>query len=325
VMAADVVSLYWINGAFVSPEGLSGLTQPIVWRLSDVWPFTGCCHYPGGCPRFEQQCGHCPQVRCPSANDASHRLWQRKKTAWQNLDMTVVAPSRWMASLAKRSSLFSDRHVEVIPTGVDLDRFRPINKLEARAKFGIPADKKVVAFGAVNPQGDARKGFSELRLALEMLAASPAASNVLAIVFGSDDPLPTLPVQALSLGRLRDDDSLSAAYSAADVVVVPSLEDNLPNVALEAIACGTPVAGFDIGGMPDIVLQGRSGRLAPSRDAAALGRMLSELLVNDALLNQMRNDARRHAMEHFSLTGQARTYLNLYDELSKNRRNTRIS
>lgn len=315
VQAADVVSLFWINGAFISPDGLVGLTQPIVWRLSDVWPFTGGCHYPGSCDHFEQQCGHCPQLRNPSAQDISHQLWLRKAKAWQDLDITIAAPSEWIASLARRSSLFSHRRVEVIPTGIDLACYRPLDRNEARGRLGIPVDKKVLVFGAMSPADDIRKGFKELCGVLEVLAKGPLASRLLAVVFGSHGDLPTLPVPALSLGRLENDESLAMAYSCADMVVVPSLEDNLPNVALEAIACGTPVAGFDVCGMPDIVRDGWNGILTPQRDAAMLGHAIAKVLSNDSLLSQMRINARLHAEARFSIENQARAYLNLYTEL----------
>lgn len=325
VQAADVVSLFWVNGAFISPEGLVGLTRPIVWRLSDVWPFTGGCHYPGSCTRFEQQCGHCPQLRSPSLHDASHQLWRRKVRAWQNLDITIAAPSQWIASLARRSSLFSKRRVDVIPTGIDLTRYRPLDRNKARGHLGIPVDKKVLVFGAMSPEDDIRKGYKELCATLEVLASGPLAGRLLAVVFGSQGDLPAFPVPAISLGRLDDDESLAMAYSCADMAVVPSLEDNLPNVALEAMACGTPVAGFDVCGMSDIVRDGWNGILVPQCDATILGRAIADVLTNNSLLSRMGINARLHAEARFSVEDQARAYLNLYNELADNRRPPRPS
>lgn len=315
IHVADVVSLFWINGAFVGPEGLIGIARPVVWRLSDVWPFTGGCHYPGDCDHFEQECGSCPQLRCPSGNDASRQLWRRKVAAWRELDITIAAPSQWMASLALRSSLFSDRRVEVIRTGVDLKAFRPLDSRDARARMGIPADKKVIVFGALSPKDDVRKGFNELHAALKVVASGPLADRVLAVVFGSREQLPALPVPAMSLGRLDEDATLAAAYSCADLAVVPSLQDNLPNVALEAIACGVPVAGFDVGGMSDIVRDGWNGVLAPRYDAVALGRAINAVLINESLRAQMGIHARQCAERHFSLDDQALAYLSLYNEI----------
>lgn len=316
VREADVVATYWINGAYIAPESLAAINKPLVWRLSDVWPFTGGCHYPGTCERFESQCGDCPQLRQPGPEDATNRLWLRKQHAWRALDLTVVAPSNWMAGLARRSSLFADRRVEVIPTGVDLERYRPGDRSAARARWGLPQDRLLILFGAMSPTDDVRKGYRELRQALDVVARSPLASRVLAVVFGNEAPLSEdLPVPAVSLGRLQGDDALMAAYNCADLVVVPSLEDNLPNVALEALACGAPVAAFDVCGMPDIVVNGWNGRLAALGEPDGLGRALVDLLSDLERLAVMRANARQHAVGRYSLRGQAQSYLHLYKQL----------
>lgn len=317
VRAADVVSLYWINGGFVSPESMARIGKSLVWRLSDVWPFTGGCHYPGACNHFEAQCGGCPQLRQPRLEDAAKRLWLRKQDSWRDIDLTVVAPSNWMAGLARRSSLFASRRVEVIPTGVDLDRYCPGDRRAARARWGLPQDRLLVLFGAMNWSEDLRKGYRELHQALEVLAMSPLASRVLAVVFGSDNPLPPglLPMPAVSLGRLEADEALAAAYNCADVVVVPSLEDNLPNVALEAIACGAPVVAFDVCGMPDIVVDGKNGRLVSRVDPIGMGKALVEILSNSERLVSMRLSSRQLAQQRFSLDSQAKAYLGLYDQI----------
>ncbi len=322
VREADVVALYWINGAYISPESLAAINKPLVWRLSDVWPFTGGCHYPGTCERFQSQCGECPQLRQPGPEDAAHHLWLRKKDAWRALDLTVVAPSNWMASLARRSSLFADRRVEVIPTGVDLERYCPGDRAAARARWGLPQDRLLILFGAMSPTEDKRKGYWELRQALEVVAQSPLATRIQVVVFGSDQLLPAdlLPIPVVSLGRLHGDEALSAAYNCADVVVVPSLEDNLPNVALEAIACGAPVVAFDVCGMPDIALDGWNGRLVAKGDSASLGRAILEILSDGQLLSAMRSNARNHSEKNFSLSGQARSYLRLYDQVLREHR-----
>jgi glycosyltransferase involved in cell wall biosynthesis len=320
VRAADIVSLYWINGAFIAPEGLTGLRQPVVWRLSDAWPFTGACHYPGDCVRFESQCGQCPQLKRPSVRDVSNQVWCRKSDAWKNLDLTIAAPSEWMAQLARRSALFSQRPIVTIPTGIDLKIYRPMDQAEARALLGIPADRRVIVFGALSPADDIRKGFNEMRIALQMVAGSNVSDKVMAVVFGSQEPLPALPLPAISLGRLYTDASLVAAYSCADVALIPSLEDNLPNVALESIACGVPVAAFDVCGMPEIVRDGWNGILAPRLEAAALGSAVAHLLADEARLKFMRLNARSHAEARFSITNQARAYFDLYDQLIDGRR-----
>ena len=316
VREADIVGTYWINGAFISPESLAAINKPLVWRLSDVWPFTGGCHYPGSCERFQSQCGDCPKLRQPGPEDAANRLWLRKQHAWRALDLTVVAPSNWMAGLARCSSLFVDRRVEVIPTGVDLELYRPGDRSAARARWGLSQDRLLILFGAMSPTDDMRKGYRELRRALEFVAQSPLASRIQAVVFGGNAPLPPdlFPIPAVSLGLLDGDEALAAAYNCADLVVVPSLEDNLPNVALEAIACGTPVVAFDLCGMPDIVTDGWNGRLVPKVDPVGLGHVLVEMLSDSEKLLTMRLNARQCAQRRFSLKDQAKAYLALYEQ-----------
>lgn len=324
VRQADIVATYWTNGAFMRPEGLAGLRQPIVWRLSDTWPFTGGCHYPGHCKGFEEHCGGCPQLASPGETDCSASLVRRKISAWKDIDLTIVAPSRWMAKLARASTLFSGRRIEVIPTGVDLSLYCPGDREAARKRWNIPQDRLVILFGAVSPLDDKRKGYGELLDALKIIACKPQGKRIMAVIFGSDSPLPSgLPIDAISIGRLHDDQSLIDAYNSADLVVVPSLEDNLPNVGLEAIACGTPVAAFDVCGMPDIVCDGWNGCLVPADQAGELGEMIAKVLDDPQGLLEMRSNARQHAEERFSLEEQAGAYIRLYEDLILQQRKRR--
>lgn len=313
ITAADVITLYWINGAFITPEKLAGLKQPIVWRLSDVWPFTGGCHYPGSCERFTAQCRLCPQLAQPGEQDISRRLFERKQKLWKNIDLTIAAPSEWIAGLARKSALFSERRIEVIPTGVDTDIYRPFDRAAARARFGIQQDKTVILFGAMDTS-DPRKGFAQLHDALAQLAQGALAPRLLAVVFGDTPTNATLPIPSMFLGRLSDDEALAAAYSCADMVVVPSLEDNLPNVALEAIACGAPVVGFNVCGMPEIVQHGVNGMLADAPYSTLLAAAMERLLATPEP-QQFAVNARAHAVTRFSQKQHAQAYLALYREL----------
>lgn len=318
VLSADVIVLYWVNGGFLAPESLALLRKPLVWRLSDVWPLTGGCHYPGECERYSVNCGQCPQLRIPSEWDASRRLWLRKYKAWLSLDLTIAAPSNWMANLARKSSLFGERRIEVVPTGIDLSVYCLHDKSAARQRFNIPQDQLVIAFGALDSIGDSRKGYEQLNAVLLRIAASPLASRVLALIFGRWQlPDESLPITSQFLGRLDHDQDLAEAYSAADIVIVPSLEDNLPNVALEAIACGLPVCGFDVGGMSDIVRNGWNGVLAPRLDNTKLADGIITILSDDSRRKKMAENARKHAEQHFSLDKQAKSYSNLLSELTE--------
>ncbi len=317
VRAADVISLYWINGGFVPPEALALIGKPLLWRLSDVWPFTGGCHYPGSCERHAQYCGNCPQLRSPSEHDISRKLWQRKFDAWRKIDLTVVAPSAWMGQLARQSSLFRERRIEIVPTGVDISVFRPQDKVTLRSRLEIRQDRLVIAFGALDPDGDRRKGYAELNAALGRMARSSLAPRMLALIFGRDQlPGEQLPIPARFLGRLDRDEELAAAYASADIVAVPSTEDNLPNVALEAIACGVPVCGFCMGGMPEIVIHGLNGYLASPFDSNQLADNMLAILTDSNLRQKMAVNSRSRALRHFSLDIQAKAFAKLANEIA---------
>jgi glycosyltransferase involved in cell wall biosynthesis len=316
IVEADVVALYWVNGAFMSPEDIKRIKQPLIWRLSDVWPFTGGCHYPSKCENFEQQCGHCPQLKSPSEKDATWNLWKRKFDSYKGLDLTIVAPSNWMAGLVKRSSLFVDFHIEVIPTGVDLEVYRPMDTVSARLHFQLPLDCKIILFGAMGPEDDRRKGYQELLIALKTVADSSLSENIVAVLFGSNSDLNiNLPVTSVSVGRLDNDSDLAKLYSCADIVAVPSLEDNLPNIALEALACGVPVVGFNVCGMPDIVKNGYNGRLVDVDNPEELGNAMIDILSSSKALSKMNKNAREYAELHFDLKNQALAFKGLYNKL----------
>lgn len=324
---ADLVQLHWVSAGFLKPETLLSLKRPIVWRLSDQWAFTGGCHYSGTCVRYEQQCGICPQLESSKEHDLSFRAWERKQKVYSQLDLTVVSPSNWLAGLARKSSLFGQVPVRVIHNGIDTEVFRPIEKSTARALLRLPQDRPLIAFGAVHAVDDARKGFRELQTALGLLAAdlttkSGGGKTTVGalpelLVFGSSRAPAgvTLPLPTHFLGRLHDDLTIALAYSAADVFVAPSLEENFSSTVLESVACGTPVAAFDLGGMPDLVQHQENGWLAAAVDPQDLARGIGWILEEPARRAALGQTARARALERFSLERQCGRYRELYNEL----------
>ena len=166
----DVVHLHWINYGFVRIETLARIGRPLLWTLHDMWPFTGGCHYAGACGRYQAGCGDCPQLDSASAVDLSSRTMRRKRLAWSGRDLTVIAPSRWLAGLAGRSALFAASRVEVIPNCLDTVRFCPGSKAAARAALGLPQDRRLVLFVALDADAEPRKGFDQLEAALGRLS-----------------------------------------------------------------------------------------------------------------------------------------------------------
>ena len=155
---------------FLAPGQLRALKgKPVVWRLSDTWPFTGGCHYPGDCRRYEERCGRCPQLGSRHDRDVTRQGWSARARAYADLDLTVAAPSRWIADCAGASSLFARRPIEVIPTGVDTGLFRPMDRAAARSTLGLPPDRDLILFDAPGATDDPRKGYAQLLAALRAL------------------------------------------------------------------------------------------------------------------------------------------------------------
>ena len=314
VQAADVVLLRWINGGFLRPEDFKEIKKPLIWVLSDVWPFTGGCHYPANCDRFERECGHCPILRRSYENDWSKRLWQRKQKAWEGLDLTIVGPSRWICDLAGRSSLFHDRRIEHIPTGVNVDVFKPRPKEQVRNELGIPFGRKVVAFGAGNV-GEKRKGIHFLKESLGIIA-NKNIRGIHLLMFGQgSEAIKGLPFPSTSVGQIDDDNRLSVVYSAADCFVAPSLEENMANTCLEAMSCGVPLVAFDVGGMPDLIEHKKTGYLSRPTDGSSLAEGICWVLHTDQPSNQLSFTARHKAEQKFSLRNQALRFLQLIKQL----------
>jgi len=312
---ADIIHLHWITKAFLGIADIPRLNAPLVWTLHDMWPMTGGCHYDLGCGRYTDACGRCPVLGSEHDNDLSARLLQRRQRAWRDLDLTIVSPSHWLAGCARNSTLLHGFRTEVIPNGIDLDCFRPVPKSEARAALSIDPDARIILFGAMGATADERKGYRRLRSALQILSGRRLQARLL--VFGATrrEPAPVdgLPVQFA--GRLQSDRDLACLYSAADVFVAPSAQDNLPNTIMEALACGTPCVAFRVGGIPDMIRHRDNGYLAEPGDSGDLAAGIEWTLADPHRLHMLSLQARRSAEDNYDLTSIAGRYLALYREI----------
>lgn len=313
----DIINLHWISAGYLQIETLARFSQPLVWTLHDMWSFTGGCHYNQSCNKFTATCGTCPLLGSSKEGDLSRHIWQRKQKSWKDLNLTIVTPSQWLGDSAKASSLFGDRRVEVIPYGLDTEIYRPIEQSTARKLLQLPQDKQLVLFLSLNATSDQRKGFHLLQPALQQLSHSAGQDQLELMVVGASAPEnpPELGFKAHYLGILEDDLTLALAYSAADVFVAPSLQDNLPNTVLEAIACGTPCVAFDIGGMPDMIDHQQNGYLAKPFVIEDLTEGIRWVLADSSRLKNLGHSARTKAEQEFALKIQARRYQKLYQEI----------
>jgi glycosyltransferase involved in cell wall biosynthesis len=316
IPADAVINLHWVAGCIDAPtffRKAAGRNR-LVWTLHDMWPLTGACHYSTGCERFTGQCGACHQILSQDETDITRQTWldkQRGYAALRDDQLTVVSPSRWLADCARRSSLLGRFDIRVIPYGIDTAAFAPRDPGFCRDTLGVPRDRFVIGFGAASVTSK-RKGFSVLLKALEAL---PDKSRLHLVSVGRGKPAFPEGIPATHCGSINNDRMLSVFYSAADLFVLPTMEDNLPLTALESLACGTPVLGSDVGGVTDMARPGSTGFLFPPGDATALSRTLGELLADPSVLRPMRTVCRRVAETEYALDVQARNYLSLYEQL----------
>lgn len=313
----DVLHLHWIVHGFIDIPFLRQAQRPIIWTLHDSWAFTGGCHLPAGCLRYQQGCGSCPQLGSRHEADLTRVNWQRKSRAWQGLDMIVVTPSNWLAACARSSSLFADRRVEVIPNGIDTKVFKPLDRKVCRHILNLPEDKHLILFGAMGATSDENKGFDLLRQAMAVLPRQVAGKKCMLVVFGAQRlELPDLNVEVRFMGTLADDTALSVLYAAADVMVVPSKQENLPNTIMEAMACGTPPVAFRTGGIPDLIEHQHSGYLAEPFETGDLARGIAWTLEQYGLDSGLETHCRQKVEREFALDVVCARYIKLYSELS---------
>jgi glycosyltransferase involved in cell wall biosynthesis len=310
--ACDITNLHWVAGLIDHEIFFSQLPAgvPIVWRLADMGAMTGGCHYDNGCGKFTAKCGACPVLGSTKEDDLSRQIWLRKHAALESVPtgrMHLVGTSRWIAAEAKRSSLLGRFPSTIIPNGLDIDDFAPRDQGFARDTLGVPRGAKVVLFVA-DSAAIKRKGFDYLAQALEKLRGTP--DLFLLSVGGGKPDVPNLP--QLHLGRINHDRMLSIIYSAADAFVIPSLQESFGQTVTESLACGTPVVGFNTGGIPDMVRPGVTGYLATVANADELADAISKVLDDPAKRAKMSRNCREIAVKEYSLETQAKAYLEFY-------------
>lgn len=311
--APDIVHLHWVSGLIDTPTFFSSIPAnvPIVWTLHDMHPFTGGCHYAWECDRYKSTCAACPQLNGHNNGKAATTNQRQKQTAFANHRIHLAADSHWLAEEARKSTVFANAaSVQAVHYGIDFNKFRPVDKAAARQQFKLPANVPVLAFGA-DSVDNKRKGLPEL---LEAINHLEAAESVHCIVFGraSEELRQQSRANLHFTGFVSDSDTQCAIYSAADAFVIPSLYEAFGQTSLEAMACETPVVGFNTGGIPDMVKPGKTGWLAERGNTQDLAAKLQQVLDDPATAQQLGKQARTFAMGNFSLELQLKKYMQLY-------------
>jgi len=312
----DIINLHWVS-EFIDYSSFfakKSVKVPVVWRLSDMNPFTGGCHYNEGCERFLAGCGKCPQLVSDEELDLSRNIFERKKKALDSFDsdqLHIIAQSKWIAGEIRKSLILERFAVHVIPNGIDSEKFFPRNKTFSKEVLGIPPKNKMVLFVADSTLRK-RKGFDLLLGALHRM---PNMKDLTLLAAGAFPRNFTSDLDCRFLGEQKDDRFLSIIYSAADVFVISSRQDNLPNTVLEAMACGTPVVGFAVGGIPDMIRQGQTGWLAAPESMESLSDAICRGLTNSEEREMFGRNARKLIEAEYSLDLQVKRYLDLYERL----------
>lgn len=321
IQQSDILQLHWFHKSFLSLknlEQLAKLNKPIIWTLHDMWAFTGGCHYTEGCENFKQNCGNCHYLKKPSEKDLSAKIWQKKQALYQKINMQFVTCSHWLKNIALESSLLKNQSVVSIPNPINIRTFQPKNKQKTKQELGLPSDKKLILFVAMNINEE-RKGFKYLAESLNLLKQkdSDFIENTELLIMGKADSNieNRIPIKANYLGFLNQEQDIVNAYNAADLFVLPSLQDNLPNVIMEALACGTPCVGFETGGIPEMIDHKKNGYVSAFKNAEDLANGIHWVLENDIRYFDLADSARNKVLEKYAEAVVAKQYITLYEQL----------
>ena len=291
---ADIIHLHWINQGMISLSCLKKMAKDgkkIVWTLHDEWPYLGICHYRGDCQ--ETECKNCPFL--PGSIAHKHHL--RKQELYKEGNITFVGCSQWITDRAKQA--MPKAKVVHINNCVPHNIFQSTDQQEARKRLNLPLDKKIILFCSQN-LNDERKGYTYLQQALNQLKNNSQFS-----ILNSQ-------LQTVCIGKggryISNPEEMALMYSAADVFVIPSLQDNLPNTIAEAMSCGTPCVGFNVGGIPEMIDHQVNGYVAKYKDVTDLAEGIQYVLTHD-----MREAALHKAASAYGETHVAQKYINVYE------------
>ena len=319
---ADLIHLHWINQGMLSLKVIRKILasgKPVVWTMHDMWPCTGICHHARTCTAFHSECGACPMIYSQKRKDLSSRIFRQKQRLYASGGIHFVTCSHWLEGMAKQSALLANQPVSVIPNPISTTLFHPMKQTEARQKLALPTEGKLILFGSVKLT-DKRKGIDYMVEACRLLAKQhPALKEQLALVavgMHAAELQPLVPFKVHNMGYVREEHQLAEIYNAADLYVIPSLDENLPNTIMEAMACGTPCVGFPTGGIPEMIDHLKNGYLTKEHSAEQLAEGIYTLLTTPAY-ESLSHEAVAKVNACYSERSVANQYGQLYAKLLK--------
>ena len=320
---ADVVHLHWINQGMLSLKGIRKILntgKPVVWTMHDIWPATAICHLTLDCRNFETQCTHCRLLPGNgSTNDLSTQIWKRKQQMLNDRQITFVTCSQWLAGEAQKSALLKGQRVVSIPNPIDTHIYTPKDKQQARQRVGLPTEGRIILFASQRVT-NRNKGMGYLLEACRLLAEQYPEKKediTVAILGGHAEEIEgQLPFRTCPLGYVNDEQRIVDIYNAADVFVLPSLSENLPNTIMEAMACGVPSVGFRIGGIPEEIDHQQNGYVADYCSSEDLARGIWWTLY-EADHEAVRKACLQKVAHNYSQQSVANRYLEVYESLHR--------
>jgi len=306
---ADVVNLHWVANFLDFESFFRKNNKPVVWTLHDMNPFSGGEHYEERFLGIDENGNPIERKKTEKEIKFSNQNLILKKEILSQVDnLILVAPSKWLFEEAQKSEVFKNFKIHYVPYGLDPKIFKPRNQNYSRDILNIPQGKKVVLFVADSISNN-RKGFIYLKKAIEQLNDS----NLVLCAIGSKNSSIKSFENIIELGSIKDERLMSIAYSAADVFVIPSLMDNLPNTVLESLMCGTPVIGFPVGGITDMIQDGENGFLTDEISVESLKSTLSKFLTAENNFDRM--SIRENAVGKYDQKIQADNYIRLFNNI----------
>jgi glycosyltransferase involved in cell wall biosynthesis len=305
---ADVINLHWASD-FLDYSFFEKNKKPVVWTLHDMNAFTGGCHYSFSCEKFKENCLDCPQLQSIKEKNYSASILSYKEKFLLDENKTiVVSPSVWLYNQIKKSKILKNQKTAIIPYGLNSQAFKPHDRSHARQLLGLPMDKRIILFVSSYLLNNKRKGYSLLTESLSRL--TEFSKDTALCVVGGKSGLSHTHFETFEYSHVMDENSMSLYYAACDLFVIPSIEDNLPNTVMESLMCGTPVVGYKIGGIPDMIENGENGYLAEVVAIDSLASAIRKWLSNTTIFN--RNEIRDQAIKKYDSSIQAQAYISLY-------------
>lgn len=281
---ADIIHLHWTSFSTLSIKAISKIKKPIVWTFHDMWPFMGCEHYDNLNSPHRYINGYNKLNKNVKGIDINKIAWKLKKKHWENMKFNIITPSKWMEKCAKNSLIFKNANITHIPYIINGNKFYDKNKTEARKNLSLNPNKKYILFGAFDTKL-LIKGNDLLEIAIKNINIK----NTELLIFGKKNKNTKYKIPTKQFGYINDETTLNNLYNAADLMIVPSRQDNLPNTVLEAIRCGTPVVAFNIGGIPDMIKHKYNGYLAKPFDTNDLKTGIEYIIQNKNKINFKQN------------------------------------